>query len=153
MLTDTPNTAAQELTRRVAAVHAAYRRYIQNKLREHDIDLTYEMFQVLACLWKAEGVNQQEIANMTVKDKAGVTGLIDNLAKRNLVFRQEDAADRRNKLIFLTDEGRALRLAIMPFIEDMFDAAGRTLGAAELDHCSKVLQQVENNLKTPSTPA
>jgi len=69
-------------------------------------ELTYEMFQVLHVLWSKSEVNQQEIANRVQKSKASLTPLIDNLAKLKLVTRTEDAADRRNKIISLTTEGR-----------------------------------------------
>ncbi len=95
-----------EFTREITKVNLALKQYIQAKFRLHDIDLTFEMLQVMACLWKQDGINQQEVSNITVKDKASMTYLIDNLTARKLVYRLEDDKDRRNKLIYLTLTGR-----------------------------------------------
>ena len=108
--------------------------------------LTYEMLQVMGCLWKKDGINQQEITNITVKDKASMTYLIDNLTKRNLVKRQEDPDDRRNKLILLTEQGKQLKTKIQPFIDEMYQVAGKNIEITVLNGCMEILGKVENNL-------
>jgi DNA-binding MarR family transcriptional regulator len=135
-------------TRKIVTVNTAYRQFIQSKCKEHNVDLTYEMLQVMACLWKKDGINQQEIANITVKDKASMTYLIDNLTKRGLVSRQEDANDRRNKLILLTEQGKCLKVKIQPIIDEMYAAAGKDLDIDILNECMESMDKVEKNLKT-----
>ncbi len=137
----------QDFTRGMFMLHTAFRQFIQNKLREHQVNLTFEMLQVLACLWDRDGINQQEIANITVKDKASMTYLIDNLAKRDLVYRLEDCNDRRNNLIHLTREGIALKKKIQPFLDEMYSAAGKGIEHTTLQQCTAVLAQMEKNLK------
>lgn len=141
------HTTIIEFTRKIASVNIAYRQFIQGKFKEHDVDLTFEMLQVLACLWNQDGINQQEIANLTVKDKASMTYLIDNLTKRDLVYRQEDENDRRNKLIHLTPKGKATKTDVQPFIDEMYAAAGKGLDINELERCMSLLQKLEQNLK------
>jgi len=127
-------------------VNTAYRQFLQCTLKAHKMGLTFEMLQVMGCLWKKDGVNQQEITNITVKDKASMTYLIDNLTKRNLVKRQEDPNDRRNKLILLTEQGKQLKSKIQPFIDEMYQVAGKSIEIALLNDCMEVLSKVENNL-------
>ena len=138
---------AIDFTRKIMTVNTAYRQFIQTKLKDYNVDLTYEMLQVLACLWTKDGINQQEIANITVKDKASMTYLIDNLTKRGLVTRLEDATDRRNKLILLTESGNALRTKIQPLVIEMYDAAGRDIDIHLLEGCMELLGRIEENLK------
>jgi len=141
------HTTIIEFTRKIASVNIAYRQFIQSKFKEHDVDLTFEMLQVLACLWNQDGINQQEIANLTVKDKASMTYLIDNLTKRDLVYRQEDENDRRNKLVHLTPKGKATKAEVQPFIDEMYAAAGKGLDINELERCMSLLLKLEQNLK------
>lgn len=141
------NAVVVDFTRKVAMVNTAYRQFIQNKFREHNVNLTFEMLQVLACLWNQDGINQQEIANITVKDKASMTYLIDNLVKRDLVYRIEDCNDRRNKLIYLTKEGISIREQIQPFLDEMYKAAGMNIDSMALQQCMSIMEQVEKNLK------
>lgn len=136
-----------DFTRKIITVNTAYRQYIQNQLKEHHVDLTFEMLQVMVCLWNKDGINQQEIANITVKDKASMTYLIDNLTKRGHLYRQEDGSDRRNKLIFLTEQGKNLKIKIQPFVNEMYDAAGKGIDGALLKQCMEILDKVECNLK------
>jgi DNA-binding MarR family transcriptional regulator len=135
-----------EFTRKILTVNTAYRQFLQCTLKAHKMGLTFEMLQVMGCLWKKDGINQQEITNITVKDKASMTYLIDNLAKRNLVKRQEDPSDRRNKLILLTEQGKQLKNKIQPFIDEMYQVAGKNVEIGLLNECMEVLSKVENNL-------
>lgn len=63
------------------------RQTIQRILRTNKMDMTFEMLQVMHRLWKKLGVNQQYLAEQTIKDKASLTNLINNLE------RKEDSAD------------------------------------------------------------
>ena len=129
-----------EFTRRMALLNLGIKRYLQLKFRQHGIDLTFEMWQVLMCLWRADGINQQEIANIIVKDKASITNLIDNLVKRQLVYRQEDSADRRNKLIFLTHAGKHMRQEIQPWVQEMYATASTGIN---MDAVAQILTELD----------
>src|ERR1700735_439870 len=94
----TKTEIALELGRAMTDLKNHLRRNIQLKIHEQGIDLTFEMLEILSCLWKKAGVNQQELADLTLRDKSGITYLIDNLAKREIVTRVEDEKDRRNRL-------------------------------------------------------
>lgn len=137
---------AEDFTSTVVRVNIAFRQFLQQKLKQHEVDLTFEMLQVLAVLWNKDGINQQEIANVTFKDKASMTYLIDNLTKRDLVYRQEDASDRRNKLIFLTKQGKAFRKKFRPWIEEMHETARKSLSDADVKYAMDILQKVTRNL-------
>jgi len=134
--------------RKLLMVNNAFRQFIQCKLKEHDAGLTFEMLQVMSCLWNKDSINQQEIANITVKDKASMTYLIDNLAKRGLVTRLEDINDRRNKLILLTEKGKLLKKKIQPVIDKMHEVSGKDIDVARLKEFMAVLDKIESNLKS-----
>jgi len=141
------NDTIAAFTREITRMNLAFKQYLQSKLREHGIDLTFEMLQVMGCLWNTDGINQQEIANITVKDKASMTYLLDNLMKRNLLYRQEDASDRRNKLVFLTKEGKALQAAIQPLVQEMYTLAGSGIKLDGIAAMSKELEAMRKNLR------
>ena len=132
--------------RTVIRVNLAFRQFIQSKFKEHSVDLTFEMLQVLAILWQQDGINQQELATQTVKDKASMTYLIDNIVRRGLVYRQEDGNDRRNKLIFLTDKGAAMKMQIQPWVEEMYAMAGTNTTVEELNACISQLELIRRSI-------
>lgn len=136
-----------EFTREILKVNLLFKQFIQYKFRQNNIDLTFEMLQVLGCLWETNGINQQEIANATVKDKASMTYLIDNLTRRNMLYRQEDDKDRRNKLIFLTDEGKVLRQQIQPWVAEMYEAASIDITTDKIQELINILVRIRANMK------
>ncbi len=134
-------------TREITRVNLAFKQHIQLKLRQNNIDLTFEMLSVLSCLWEQDGINQQEIANITVKDKASMTYLLDNLTKRELVYRQEDDTDRRNKKVYLTGKGKDLRIQIQPWVTEMFRMVGNNLPADSVKSLTQTLGKIRENLR------
>lgn len=138
----------KEFIRIINQVNIAFRQFVQQKLKQHKVGLTFEMLQIMGYLWENDGVNQQEIADATLKDKASLTYLIDNLTRRELVYRQEDTNDRRNKLIFLTTQGWQLKTIILPWVEEMYTTANTDIPACDFKKAMQVLRDVIGNLKT-----
>jgi DNA-binding MarR family transcriptional regulator len=123
------------------------RQFMQKKFREHHIDLTYEMHQIMACLWRKDGINQQELADLTLKDKASMTYLIDNLSKRGLVKRMENATDRRSKLIYLTPKGRQLGKKVEPWVAELFSIASRDFDVPALQEHIRTVEKMRDNVR------
>jgi DNA-binding MarR family transcriptional regulator len=123
------------------------RQFMQQKFRDNGIDLTYEMHQIMACLWKKDGINQQELADRTLKDKASMTYLIDNLTKRNLVKRTEDPSDRRSKLIYLTAKGKQLGEKVAPWVVELFTVAGSNVNITAVREAMKAVEKMRDNIK------
>src|SRR5690242_3328366 len=121
------------------------RQFLQKKFRENNIDLTYEMHQIMACLWEKDGLRQQDLADKTLKDKASLTCLVDNLSKRNLVDRYEDPNDRRSKLIFLTAEGKELGKRIEPWVTELFSIVSKNFESNAIKQSIKMVQQMIEN--------
>ena len=102
----TNNESERELVLQTLRTWMAFRQAVQRVLKRHNVDMTFEMLQVMNCLWNKQGISQQSLAEKTAKDKACLTNLINNLEKKNWVIRKEGPSDRRNRLIFLTPQGR-----------------------------------------------
>ena len=92
----------RELMLQIVRTRMAFRRSMQRTLRKNNAGITFEMLQVLSSLWHEQGISQQILAERIAKDKACLTNLMNNLEKKGYVYRKEDPADRRNKLVFLT---------------------------------------------------
>lgn len=60
----------------------AFRQALQRALKRNNVDMTFEMLQILSCLWQEQGVSQQVLAEKTAKDKACMTNLMANLEKK-----------------------------------------------------------------------
>lgn len=118
----------------------AFRQALQRVLKRNNIDITFEMLQILSCLWQEQGVSQQILAEKTAKDKACMTNLMTNLEKKNWIMRQEDLTDRRNRLVYLTPAGEEISNRIRPLIQDFYTQTGQQMGIENLNACSNQLQ-------------
>jgi DNA-binding MarR family transcriptional regulator len=138
---------AVEFGRSMSELRNYVRQYIQVKIKENGSNITFEMLEVMGCLWKKDGVNQQEIADLTLRDKSSMTYLLDNLVKRKLVRRLEDENDRRNKLIYLTDEGTKLKETLNPWVAEVYDMASEELAMEDLQNGLTLINQMIVKLK------
>ncbi|OJJ17823.1 hypothetical protein BKI52_28605 [marine bacterium AO1-C] len=109
------------------------------------LNVTSEQWAVLVQLWGDDGLNQQEIACKVGKDKASITRLVDGLEKRNLVVRISDKSDRRNKLIYLTKEGKRVKEQLIGVAVDTLDDLQQGISKSDLENCKNVLRQVFKN--------
>ena len=125
-----------------------FRKHMQGKIRSLDLHLTFEMLEVMICLWRQDGVNQQVIADITLRDKSAMTYLIDNLTKRKMITRKEDEKDRRNKLVFLTPEGRHLQETLQPWVAEMYEKATENMDAESLSKGRDLIESMIRNLAT-----
>jgi DNA-binding MarR family transcriptional regulator len=134
--------------RSISELRMSFRKYMQVKIRSLDLHLTFEMLEVMLCLWRQDGVNQQVIADITLRDKSAMTYLVDNLMKRKMIRREEDARDRRNKLIFLTPEGRQLQETLQPWVSEMYERATANMDADTLIAGKDIIENMIKNLST-----
>ena len=133
----TNNESARELILQILRTRMAFRQTLQRVLKRHNVDMTFEMLQVMNCLWNEQGISQQSLAEKTAKDKACLTNLINNLEKKNWVIRKEDSSDRRNRLIFLTVQGEELALTVKPLINDIYTQTGMEMEVSRINECTE----------------
>lgn len=124
----------RELILQMFRTHMAFRRTVQRVLKKTGAGITFEMLQVLHCLLMEDGINQEELAVRIAKGKAASSNLIGNLEKKKLVYRKEDASDRRSKLVYLTEDGISFYNRISPFINDIYLSAGQVIGEEKISN-------------------
>ena len=110
-------------------------------------DVTVEQFGVLALLWYKEGVKQQDIADGLQRNKTTITRIIENMINSNLIVKVPDQIDKRNKLVFLTQKGKALQ-------KEMVEASGlvyyqtlNNITSTDIEKCLVILKQIMKNLQ------
>ena len=138
----TDSELAHELNLLILKTRMTFRQTIQRLLKKNNVDMTFEMLQVMHCLWKEQGVSQQTLAEKTAKDKACLTNLINNLEKKVWDVRREDTNDRRNKLIFLTPEGEKVAEKIKSLLKDMYTQIGNQMNTRHMESCMKHLNKL-----------
>ena len=137
---------ALELGRAMNEMKCRLRQQIRLKISEYDPDLSFELLEIIGLLWRRDGINQQEIAEIVSKDKSSVTYLINSLVKQGLVKRVENKNDRRNRQVFLTPKGRQKRKIIFPWVLDLYRQAAGDTGSDEIRSAIALVKQMTANI-------
>lgn len=137
----------QAFVQTILQTQSYYRQIIHRKIREHNIDVTFEMLHIMRCLDSAEKVNQQELANLTYKDKSSLSYLIKNMEKRGLIKREEDVNDKRSKLVLLSDKGNKLYIEIRKIIEDVYNDLEKKQNLSHIKLCIEYMQEFTQTIK------
>ncbi|KZX14218.1 MarR family winged helix-turn-helix transcriptional regulator [Methanobrevibacter filiformis] len=90
----------------VPKLHLLMKKEMQSKLKEHDI--LWEQWFTLNRIYRSEGHNQKELAEISLRDNAAITRTLNVLEKKGIVRREKSSIDKREFLIYLTDKGRIL---------------------------------------------
>lgn len=122
-------------------------RTVLKSFSQEGIDITTEQWIVLSCLWDEDKVIQQAICDLTEKDKASITRLIDKLESKDLVQRIPYPEDRRNNHIHLTRRGAALKNKTTEAVHDIVNLALDGISDDELIQAKDVLLRIMSNLK------
>ncbi len=124
----------------------AIARRLQKNFKLSGIDITIEQWSVLSQLWKEDGKSQQQLCDLTFRDKPSITRLVDNLEKAKLVKRVAAKNDRRINLIFLTKEAENLQDVTMNIANQTLNEALVGVNQDDLEIAKEVLQKVYDNL-------
>jgi MarR family transcriptional regulator, transcriptional regulator for hemolysin len=98
---------AESFWRLIGLTGQAMRSYADQRLKGYD--LTVEQLQVLKRTDVHQGQAQRELSLATGKSQANMTRILDRLEKKNRIVRRRNPEDRRSSLVFLTEDGAALR--------------------------------------------
>ena len=108
--------------------------------------LTPFHYLVLCCLWEEDGLSTTGIADKLKQLGATLTGVVDRMEDRSLVYRERDPGDRRIIRIWLTDEGRQLMYVLPAIGAQTIDEATLDIPKAQQEAFVRLLDQIIANL-------
>ena len=123
-----------------------FRKFSKIKLVEKGFEISGEQWVIIKRISEQEGVNQKEIANLTYKDPASVTRILDILQKKGWIERQSIIGDRRAYGLYLTKEGKSLVKKITPIAKRMRAAGLEGVSQEELENLKKTLNKIYKNM-------
>lgn len=132
----------QDFVYTLLMIQSTYRQAIYKEIREHGVDMSFEMLHILRRLYTQDRINQQELADLIYKDKSNLSYLLNNMEKRNLILRIEDASDKRNKLVVLTDEGRSKSELIQKVVDTVYARIEKNIDVSKMKRCTDYLKEL-----------
>jgi DNA-binding MarR family transcriptional regulator len=119
---------------------------LTTRLKDKGIALTPEEFSLLSRLWEENGITQSLLVEKTIKDKAIVTRMLNNLIKKGYVYKKVNEDDRRNQIVFLTEEGLELQNVIIPIVLELMNLATEGIDSEDVDATHRILRRIFSNL-------
>lgn len=131
----------QSFVKAMLRAQSLYRQIIQRKMKEHNIDISFEMLHIMKNLRYTDKINQQELANLTDKDKSSLSYLIKNMEKRGFIIRIESKEDKRSKLVLLTEEGKRIHDEIVIIVNDVYEKLEKESNSEHMQICIKYMNE------------
>ncbi|GAB5521276.1 MAG: MarR family winged helix-turn-helix transcriptional regulator [Rhodothermales bacterium] len=125
----------------------ALRRRFLHYLAQAELPITSEQWMILVPLWERDGLVQNTLATQLHKDKTTITRLLNTMEAHGLVRREPNAADRRQRLVFLTDRAKALQKPVARIAELVLEEAMEGMPKADVEACQRVLAHIDQQLQ------
>ncbi|TFD59761.1 MarR family transcriptional regulator [Cryobacterium sp. Hh7] len=107
-----------------------------------ELDLRVRSYSVLSLACSGQNPSQRELAGFLSLDPSQIVALVDHLENRGAVTREQDARDRRSKVIVATPAGRDLYQRAGAIIRAAEDRSLRGLSPAEREQLRSLLRRV-----------
>lgn len=121
--------------------------HIQEGLDKNGLDLTKEQMVVLKVVNDQDGLNQNELASLTYRDKSSLARLLAKMEKKGYLYRRQNEEDKRINEVFLTPMGRDIFEECKVVIKDILQTMEQDLSVSEIRETIRVLRQVQQNFK------
>ena len=131
-------------------VHNSMKQLMSDSFRKGGFKLSPEQFLVMDTLWDEGVLTQQQIADITMRDKNSIVKLIDGLESRKLVKRISNPEDRRQNLIKVTPYSMKIRDDVETIA---YESVYKIIGAISRDDLKlfvRVLAAMERNMNPSS---
>lgn len=104
--------------------------------------LTKPQYAALRAVGRQPGIEQSAVAAAAGIDKATLADVLFRLERRGLITRAVDTADRRRRLIRLTDEGEREIRAVLPVAAEVDALLLDRLTPSERDRLQRLLAKL-----------
>lgn len=122
--------------------------HLQEAFAANGLDLTKEQMIVLKTLQAQDGINQNELAGLTFRDKSSLARLLSKMEGKNYIVREQSEEDKRNNEVFITSHGAAIFEKTRPVIQEIIDIMERGMHADDKTMMIENLKKIQNNFTT-----
>lgn len=116
-------------------------------------DLTPPQFSVLAFLWQQDGLTQTELSEKAQIDRTTIGGLLDRMARSNLLERRPHPQDRRAHLVYLTEQGKRLEPELTSLANQVLKRFTAELSETDKHQLRNMLEILRGERKDNATTA
>ena len=116
-------------------------------------DVQFNLMMLLKYQGGSEkGLNQAQLSNMMLVNRANITSIIDRMEKTNIVVRTPAPSDRRSNIVKLTSRGKKLIDQIEPFYTKEVKQIMAVLKQPEQKSLIAMLEKIRGNISVQGRP-
>lgn len=119
--------------------------HLQVAFDNYGLDMTKEQMVVLKRLHEQDGINQNELASLTYRDKSSLARLISKMESKNYIRKVQSKEDKRNNEIFITSDGLKILEKTRPIIQEVIDVMEQGINKEDKELIINTLKKVQNN--------
>lgn len=119
--------------------------FFQESFNSKNIDLTKEQMIVLKRLHDQDGLNQHDLAFLTLRNKSSLTRLLIKMEKKNYIFRKQNKEDKRIKNVFITKTGEEIFNKTKPVIQDLINTMEKNISPEEKQQIINIFKKIQTN--------
>jgi DNA-binding MarR family transcriptional regulator len=112
------------------------------------LDLTKEQMVILKKLHYQDGLNQNELAFLTYRDKSSLARLLFKMEDKGYIIRKQNIEDKRINEVFLTEVGRKVYEKTRPVIKDLIMLMEAGIAEEEKQQIINTLKKVQKNFES-----
>lgn len=101
---------------------------------------------VLCCLWEEDGLATSSIGEKLQQVGGTLTGVLDRMEERGLIYRERDRRDRRIWRIWLTPAGKQLQTVLPPIAMELCEQTMQGIPQPERESFSQLIDRAIANL-------
>jgi len=119
--------------------------HLQELFNQDGLDLTKEQMIVLKRLHNNDGLSQNELAFLTLRNKSSLTRLLSKMEQKGYISRQQSKEDKRINNVFLTQKGKEIFVLTKPVIKKMITKMEKDITASEKKQIIRILKKIQSN--------
>ncbi len=122
--------------------------FFQESFKSKNIDLTKEQMIVLKKLHDQDGLNQNELAFLTLRNKSSLTRLLSKMETKKYIFRKQSKEDKRIKNVYLTPFGKEVFEKTKPVIQNLITTMEQNISLEEKQQIIKTFKKIQTNFRS-----
>lgn len=119
--------------------------HLHERFKENGIDLTKEQMVVLKKLHEQDGLSQNELAFLVLRNKSSLTRLLSKMEKKRYITRKQSKEDKRINHVYLTNGGKSVFKNSKPVIKELIETMEQNISISEKQHIIKILKKIQTN--------
>jgi len=119
--------------------------YLHEEIKSENLDLTKEQIIILKNLFFNDGINQNELACLTFRDKSSLTRLLVKMEKKNYIKRVKSKEDKRINKVFITSTGKEMFIQTRPIIKKIMNTMEENISNNEQQVMISLLKKIQTN--------